>query len=56
MRNTKEITIERTPAYRIYKSGRLYYLDTHKPIIPGFDTLAGARESAYYQELRPTKN
>ena len=56
MKEAKEVIVERGLRYKIYKSRGLYFLDIHKPIIHSYETLAGARESAYYQGYRETKN
>jgi hypothetical protein len=51
----KEETVERGYGYRIYFSEGIYFLDLHKNKIDGYDTLAGAKEAAYYAGVRDTK-
>jgi len=53
------ITIEETNFYKIFfdKKSKMYFFDNYiTGTCHGFDTLTGAKESAYYAELRNTKN
>jgi len=57
MQNT--ISIEKTNYYEIFynKKSKLYFFDNYiSGTCHGFDTLLGAKESAYYSGLRENKN
>ena len=49
-------TVERGFGYHIYYYEGLYFLDLYKNKADGFETLQGARESAYYQGVRESKD
>ena len=55
----KEKVIEQTPLYKIYLIDGVYFMQdyTMSPDtrICGYDTLASAREGAYYAGLRDSK-
>ena len=50
-----ETVVEQGIGYKIYYSDGRYFLDTHGPIICGYNTLFAAREAAYYAGKRDTK-
>ena len=52
----KEETVERGYGYRIYFSEGIYFLDLYQNKTNGYDTLAGAKEAAYYAGVRDTKD
>lgn len=55
MAKRERTTLERGVGYIIYYYDGVYFLDTYRKRAEGFETLKGARESAYYKGLRETK-
>ena len=48
--------IKRGFGYTVYCHDGIYFIDTGKPIIPGYDTLQGVAEALYYGGYIDTKN
>ena len=55
MRRKGERLIESAIGYEIYYYKGLYFLDTYSGVCHGYETLAGACESAYYAGKRDRK-
>lgn len=51
----KRKIVERGIGYTIYFCEGLFFVDFYRNKCDGFETLAGARESVYYRELREEK-
>lgn len=54
-RNGEVTVVEQAYGYKIYYKDGIYFLDLHKTKTDGYESLASAREAAYYAGLRPTK-